>query len=256
MRRRRYITTELTTFDILFEEVDIMEEQEIIHSVTISEYITEIDLLLKQFDYIHPLAYPNDSKYDFNVSRKKVEDGSWNNLGGLLETAIQVEGGLKRLNAMGKDYVDASDAKLITVRISSNGTSYSAPVCNIKCKKGYLRVLCYERKLDRWYFFLIPYEAYKHISKTSNIEIPFNLDGTPRRINKCDVNWWLFEKDTFKDICVSVTPIQVNTSLPVLDLTLSTKNHSNSKSTIPCIEWNGQQQNLNLVETQPTCLSD
>jgi len=66
----------------------------------------------------------------------------------------------------------------------------------------------YERKQDKFYYFLIPYSAYSHIPKTSNIEIPFNLDGSPKKINKCNINWWDYSKETFSEICAPVEESQ------------------------------------------------
>ena len=99
------------------------------------------------------------------------------------------------------DLSDGSDAKLVTVRTSSYGKNYSAPVSGIHNKTGDLRVQCYERKLDQFYYFVIPHQVYKHIPKTSNIEIPFNLDGTPKKKNNCQVNWWNWEESSFEKMC-------------------------------------------------------
>lgn len=95
---------------------------------------------------------------------------------------------------------DYSDAKLSTVRTSSYGKSYGAPVTNIYNKSGALRVQVFERKQDKFYYFWIPKAAYAHIGKSSNIEIPFELDGTPRRIptRKVYQNWWDWEVPDFQ----------------------------------------------------------
>jgi len=61
--------------------------------------------------------------------------------------------------------------------------------------------MCFERKYNKFYYFFIPYSSYAHIPKTSNIEIPFELDGTPRRKNKCKINWWSHEVKSFEEIC-------------------------------------------------------
>jgi hypothetical protein len=97
-----------------------------------------------------------------------------------------------------------SDAKLSTVRTSSYGTSYSAAICKIFNKTGWLRVQVYERKQNQFFYFAIPRRAYKNIPKTSNIEIPFELDGTPRRTprRKVYVNWWRYEEDSWKDMAL------------------------------------------------------
>jgi hypothetical protein len=92
-----------------------------------------------------------------------------------------------------------SDAKLSTVRTSSKGMAYSAPVTNIFNKTGALRVQVFERKQNKFYYFAIPRHAYMHIPKTSNIEIPFELDGTPRTNNNCTVNWWKYKVDTIQE---------------------------------------------------------
>lgn len=95
-----------------------------------------------------------------------------------------------------------SDAKLSSVRTYSCGKSYGAPVTNVFNKTGSLRVQVYERKQDKFYYFVIPRRAYIDIPKTSNIEIPFALDGTPRRTpyRPVYVNWWNYEVDSFKEL--------------------------------------------------------
>lgn len=104
----------------------------------------------------------------------------------------------------GKDFSDGSDAKLSSVRTSSYGEQYSAPISNLHSKIGMLRVQVYERKQEKFYYFAIPYHAYKHIPKTSNIEIPFCPDGTPRRRNRCNTNWWRYEVPTFEDMAKEI----------------------------------------------------
>jgi hypothetical protein len=100
-----------------------------------------------------------------------------------------------------------SDAKLATVRTSGYGKSYGAPVTNIAGKTGVLRVQVYERKQDRFYYFAIPRRAYSEIPAKSNIEIPFELDGTPRRRPSRRVyqNWWNYEVNTFELMATKYT---------------------------------------------------
>lgn len=101
-------------------------------------------------------------------------------------------------SAHGRDFSDGSDAKLSSVRTCSYGKRYSAPVCSVHAKRGLLRVQVYERKQDKFYYFVIPHERYGHIAPTSNIEIPFELDGTPRRVNKCVYNYWDNQVESFE----------------------------------------------------------
>lgn len=125
----------------------------------------------------------------------------------VFEHAIAHVGGHKVISLDAADIDDGtpggSDAKLATVRTSSYGKRYGAPVTSVSGKTGTLRVQVYERKQDKFYYFLIPNEAYKHIPKTSNIEIPFELDGTPRRQprGRYIQNWWDYEVDTFEEMC-------------------------------------------------------
>jgi hypothetical protein len=93
-----------------------------------------------------------------------------------------------------------SDGKLATVRLNNHGRNYSAPVTNIFNKKGCLRVQVYERLRNKFYYFIFPEDSYKHIPASSNIDIPFNLDGTPKRINRCSTNWWIYQVDDFEEV--------------------------------------------------------
>lgn len=122
------------------------------------------------------------------------------------EEAIATAGGFTVVSMDTHDISDGSDGKLSSVRTSSRGTNYSAPVTNIYGKTGTLRVQLYERKQDKFYYFSIPRSAYSHIPSTSNIEIPFELDGTPRRVNRCRINWWDYEMATFKEMACKQYP--------------------------------------------------
>lgn len=95
-----------------------------------------------------------------------------------------------------------SDAKLCTVRSTSYGKSYAAGVTKIHNKLGGLRVQAYERIQNQFYYFVIPRCAYEPIPKTSNIEIPFELDGTPRRVPRgpTRVNWWQYEVHSWQEL--------------------------------------------------------
>ena len=113
---------------------------------------------------------------------------------GLIEVSTAFEHSVA--NAMGttvvsedtNDLANGDDAKLSSVRLHSKGKRYSAPIMKVHNKTGNLIVLVGESKKKKDYLFKIPHEAYKHIKRTSNIDIPFYHDGTPRRSNK----WWRF----------------------------------------------------------------
>lgn len=106
-----------------------------------------------------------------------------------VEHAVAQQTGTRVISEDARDLSDGSDVKTCTARTHNSGRSYGAPVTNIQGKTGSLRVQVYERLQDRFYLFLIPREAYQHIPPGSNIEIPFESDGTPRRSN----HWWQHE---------------------------------------------------------------
>ena len=100
------------------------------------------------------------------------------------------------------DVSDGSEAKISSVRTSGYGKLYGAPIKGVSGKTGLLRIQVYERKQDQFYYFCIPRYAYEHIPRTSNIEIPFELNGTPRKIPLRSVkrNWWNYEVATFEEM--------------------------------------------------------
>lgn len=143
---------------------------------------------------------PNFSKLNQNTVQMLLEMGIVE-VSSAFEQAIANFSGTEVLSLDSADLSCGSDAKLATVRTCNYGSSYSAPVTGIHNKTGDLLVQVYERKQDKFYWFRLPYETYSHIPKTSNIEIPFKLDGTPRRKNKKQFNPWDHECVSFEEMC-------------------------------------------------------
>ena len=158
---------------------------------------------IAKFDFLWSKAYPRYSKipYITKFVRKLVVDDIIQ-LGQLFEKAIESQLGLVRESTAGRDFACGDDSKCVVVRTCNYGKSYSANVSNVHSKTGNLLVSVYERKQGKWYFFRIPYHAYKHISKTSNIDIPFEINGVPRRIplRFGSANWWQYEVPCFKSL--------------------------------------------------------
>jgi hypothetical protein len=102
-----------------------------------------------------------------------------------------------------------SDAKLSSVRTCWKGSTYSAPVGGFSNKQGALRVQVYERKQNRFYYFVIPHRAYSERGPKSTIEIAFDLSGNPRRNvlarQGSRQNWWRYEVNTFELMCTRFT---------------------------------------------------
>ena len=135
---------------------------------------------------------PNYDKMDEETVKLLLDLGGLQ-VSTLWEQALATIIGCTVVSLDANDLSNGGDGKLTSVRTSGYGRSYSAPVTNTFGKTGTLYVHAYERKQQKFYYFAIPYDAYSHIAKSSNIEIPFELDGTPRRSNSCNVNWWNFE---------------------------------------------------------------
>lgn len=60
-----------------------------------------------------------------------------------------------------------------------------------------------EQVTGKQYFFSIPYSAYKK-ADANTLAIPFELDGTPRRVPKAVrylPNWWNYEVKSFNELC-------------------------------------------------------
>ena len=119
------------------------------------------------------------------------------------EHAVANLGNTQVISKFNADLANGDDVKLSSVRTSNYGKTYSAPIHNIKGKTGYIRAQVYERKLGKFYYFVIPASAHSEVPNTSNIEIPFTIDGRPRRIPTREVyeNWWNYEVDSFQDMC-------------------------------------------------------
>jgi hypothetical protein len=119
------------------------------------------------------------------------------------EHAIAAVGGHTVVSEDQYDLDNGNDAKLSTVRFSNNKRSYTAPISNVHNKTGTLCVQVYERINNSYYFFMIPKEAHEKIGLKSTIEIPFELDGTPRFMPKGVSklpNWWQYQVPSFKDL--------------------------------------------------------
>lgn len=117
----------------------------------------------------------------------------------LFEHAVSTVSGLTVVDLDQADWSDGSEGKLSSVRVRSYGKIYSAPISNIKNKQGLIRSQVYERKTKTFYYFTIPYSAYKNLKSKTSIEIPFNHDGTPQLRSK----WWKYKQPTFEQMCTA-----------------------------------------------------
>lgn len=150
----------------------------------------------KQFSpYLKDSPFLNESTINFLLAKGCLQVST------LFEYAVADTIGCEVVSQDSNDLSNGGDAKLSSVRTSSYGTSYSAPVTGIYNKIGTLYVQVFERKQHKFYYFAIPHESYCRVPKSSNIEIPFESDGTPRRRNNSAINWWKFEQPGFIEMC-------------------------------------------------------
>lgn len=242
----------------------------------------------KFFELLYPMIHPNipedilKHSYEQDMLKHRLYG-----IGKLLEAAISEKKGLQREDTEGRDFVDGSDAKSASARWASKGRVYSAAIRDISNKRGLLRCVIYERLQDKFYYFLIPYRAYENIPKTSNIEIPFEADGSPRRqaTRLKNVDWWTFEVENFAGI-LSDTPAEFefikeqkfrvqqekvrarlermrlrelrkqNKPEPSLDSLILTKNHPMLQTAILYTQESDQSETQDQPDTPPTYLYD
>ena len=141
----------------------------------------------------------------------------------LFELAIANVSGWLHESRLGQDFADGSDAKYITCRTHSSGSSYGARISNLHNKKGDIRVqvLCPKGDLNgvnQFFWFIIPHKEYAHITTASgNLEIPFNTDGTPNKHSKnksTGLNLWIYEVPNFVRMAHSNSAMEAQKRLP------------------------------------------
>jgi hypothetical protein len=147
----------------------------------------------KFFDLLFPLAHPDMSVSEIAWVREDLLLTGEIQIETVIENAVEKVGGPKKTSEAYMDHEDKSDTKKSCVRTRARGKEYSGPVSNIVTKVGTLRVTMYERKRDRFYFFVIPRRYYSGITY---LEIPFTLSGIPKRNN----HWWNHEVKDFQEV--------------------------------------------------------
>jgi hypothetical protein len=146
------------------------------------------------------MAFPynvRNKTLTFNDALKFLWQQDLINVGELAEKAIVKKSKKlvkKKKNAKGSDFKDGSDSKYCTVFYDS--TNY-ATVSGLKNKTGKLRVMVYEPKTQKNYFFIIPHNVYRPYQHTGDsLKIYFTKDGQPRKTQRetnTRPNLWLHE---------------------------------------------------------------
>jgi len=166
-------------------------------------HINQYELEKKYFEHVAPYLEGYDTldqdTLEYLSSRGMLQVST------IVEHAIANQGGFEIISINECDGSDGCDIKMASVRIGSSLGSYRASVSNLKNKTGALRVICYERIFDKFYYFIIPNIEY---NSATTLEIPFEIDGTPKRQHigkKKFKNWWVFEVPDFDALCGPTT---------------------------------------------------
>ena len=126
------------------------------------------------------------------------------------ELAMSTMGDFDGDSIIGRDFDDGTDAKTVVSVARNNNKktgqwTNSFMVRSVTTKTGDLRVIAYNKILDQFHYFYIPYSAYRHI--TGCIEIIVErmtcYDGEPQLtgIPQRHLKWWEYEVSSFAELC-------------------------------------------------------
>jgi hypothetical protein len=121
----------------------------------------------KFFDFLAPIRWPNKSKKEIKQYRELVEHGDLH-IETVLENALATasDGAYIRVAEDGRDFCDDSDAKKSISQHRNNNIkkkqwTNSGAITGLGNKHGLIRAVIYSKVPDKFYFFAIPYQAYK-----------------------------------------------------------------------------------------------
>jgi hypothetical protein len=167
----------------------------------------------KFFDFLAPYRWPHKTKKQIALYRELVADGDLQ-IETVLENALvqACRGAYTRVAEMGRDFCDGGDAKKAVSNFRNNDHvrdhwTNSFAITNLKNKTGVIRAVCYSKEQDKFYFFAIPYKAYKGMARVDIL-----LDNSvgyrePKGIPKG--KWTRYMVPTF-EILTTIDPKEVN----------------------------------------------
>jgi hypothetical protein len=140
----------------------------------------------------------------------------------LMELAISKIGNLEMCSKAGQDHIDNSDTKTavssmrqnikrrdpataeITSKAHREGQwTSSFKITNVKTKIGNLRIIVYNKILNKFQYFWIPREEYEHLTKVLEITLEqYYGENEPQWTGNTTVNckWWKFEVASFAEL--------------------------------------------------------
>jgi len=118
----------------------------------------------------------------------------------------------------GRDFSDGTDAKTVTSNARNNNKKLgqwtnSFEIRKVSTKTGDLRVVAYNKILDKFHYFYIPNHAFAHLKNVLTIVIESytchigepNFTGIPNRNKK----FWEYEVESFEELC-SMEPVDLS----------------------------------------------
>jgi hypothetical protein len=167
----------------------------------------------KFFDFLAPYRWPTKSKKQIQAYRELVADGDLQ-IETVLENALVQAclGAYTRVAEKGRDFCDGGDAKKSISQFRNNDIARdlwtnSFAISGLSNKTGVIRAVCYSREQDKFYFFAIPYKAYKGMAR-----VDISLDNStgwskPNGIPKG--KWTRYMVPTFERLA-TITSAEVN----------------------------------------------
>jgi hypothetical protein len=126
------------------------------------------------------------------------------------ELAMTKLGAFEGDSRNGRDFTDGTDAKTVTSTARNNDKRRGAwtnsfEISNVATKTGDLRVIAYNKILDKFHYFYIPNHAFAHLKSSLTIVIESYTShfvepvftGEPKRTNK----FWEYEVASFEELC-------------------------------------------------------
>ena len=155
-------------------------------------------------------TYLDIPKNEVNNLRDLVKKG-WLQMDRIVEEAMAKKGSFEMVSISGMDFSDESDAKSCVSSIRNNdkkrGTwTHSFEIRNITTKVGALRIIAYNKILDKFHYFYVPHNAYSHLKHSLSIIVEqYNRKAEEPRwtgIPKKTRAFWKYECATFEEMCL------------------------------------------------------
>jgi hypothetical protein len=133
----------------------------------------------------------------------------------VVELAISKVSGYSIVSIEGQDFCDGSDAKSVVSQSRNNDKKKGRwmntfAIRRIRSKTGSLRIVAYNKLLDKFHYFFIPRSAYQHLKSVLEICIEsytsYNQEPTFTGVPDVSQKWWSYECETFEEMCMKRDP--------------------------------------------------